>query len=129
MSLTEKEVESFLRKYEDACNSHDFSNVRGLLADDAVYWFSNGSYIGTDEIEKAFVTTWNKIKDETYSISDVRWISLDENSAVCTYQFTWKGIIDGKPQQGTGRGTNVLIKHESQWSIIHEHLSVPKTSA
>lgn len=126
MTSQKNEVEFFLQKYEKATNSHDFSNVKELLDEDATYWFSDGNYAGIAEIEKAFVTTWNKIKDETYSIENVKWVSLDENSAVCTYKFKWRGIIDGQSKQGEGRGTNVLIKRESKWYIVHEHLSAQK---
>lgn len=123
MEEMRKEVEDFLKRYEDATNTHDFSNVKELLSEDLVYWFTEGSYTTIDDLEKAFVRTWDKIKDEEYSINDVRWISLDTKSAVCIYEFRWKGLIDGVIKEGRGRGTNVLVKRNSRWYMIHEHLS------
>jgi ketosteroid isomerase-like protein len=123
MKEIKKEVEAFLKSYETATNTHDFSNVKKLLSEDLVYWFSDGSFNSINDLERAFVSTWNKIQDEDYSINDVKWISLENNSAVCIYQFKWKGLINGKLQQGKGRGTNVLVKKNSKWYMIHEHLS------
>lgn len=117
------EVKAFLNEYEVATNSHIFDNVRPLISNDAVFWFSNGTYVGIKQIETAFNNNFNKIKDEKYTIKDVKWISLETNSAVCIYTFLWKGIVDGKSRQGQGRGTNVLSKIDGKWVLIHEHLS------
>jgi len=57
MGNVKEEVEAFLKCYEDAMNSHDFSRVRELLSEDAVYWFSEGSFSSLDEIKGAFVST------------------------------------------------------------------------
>ena len=118
-----EEVNAFLKKYEVATNSHIFDNVKSLISEDATYWFSDGSHVGIKQIENAFTETFNKIQDEIYTIKDVEWISLENNSAVCIYKFSWKGTINGKPKEGHGRGTNVLSKVDGKWIIIHEHLS------
>ena len=119
-----EEVNAFLKEYEVATNSHVFYNVRPLISENAVYWFSDGTHIGIKEIENAFTKTFNKIQDEVYSIKDVKWISLESNSAVCIYKFHWRGTVDGKPKEGNGRGTNVLRKINGKWLMVHEHLSL-----
>jgi len=120
------DAKQVMKEYELASNSHNFENVKNLIAEDAVYWFSDGSHIGIDEIEKAFVKTFNKIKNEIYTIKNINWIVLEGNYAVCTYNFYWKGQINGKLEEGSGRGTNVLSKRNGKWQIIHEHLSKGK---
>jgi ketosteroid isomerase-like protein len=119
-----EEVNVFLKEYEVATNSHVFDNVRPLITEDAVYWFSDGTHVGIKEIEDAFTKTFNKIQDEVYTIKDVKWISLGSNSAVCIYKFYWRGTVDGKPKEGNGRGTNVLRKLNEKWMMAHEHLSL-----
>ena len=96
MKETVEEVEKFMKEYERASNSHDFDKVRNLMFKDAIYWFSDGSHVGIDEIEKAFVKTFNKIKNENYTIKNVNWIVLEEGSAVCTYNFHWKGQVNSQ---------------------------------
>lgn len=94
------------RVTEQATNSHDFDQVAPLIAQDAVYWFSNGVHEGIGAIRAAFETAWATIADENYDISDVRWIATDDVVAVHLYRFTWSGLVDGQPRSGGGRGTN-----------------------
>ncbi len=126
MSLQDikKELLKFMSEYERATNTHDFSKVRPLIAEDAVYFFSDKTLNGILEIETAFVETWEKIAEEMYSISDVDWISVTDTFAVCTYKFNWKGVVDGENREGKGRGTNVAGKRNGKWVMLHEHLSV-----
>lgn len=120
------EVEAFLREYETATNSHNFENVRPLILSKAEYFFSNENLNGIDEIANAFIETFSSIKEETYTISDVRWTALSSDMAVCLYKFHWVGLVDGEQKSGEGRGTNVLIKKDGRWFMAHEHLSSPR---
>ncbi len=120
------EVSAFLKQYEKATNSHDFNNVRPLIAPEAIYFFSNENLFGIAEIEKAFTDTFNTIKDETYSINDVQWLAISDTVAVCVYNFHWVGVMDGERKEGSGRGTNSLVKRDGDWLMVHEHLSKPR---
>lgn len=117
------ELIEFLKAYEQANNSHVWENVEPYIAHDATYWFTDGSYTGIAEIRQAIETTFENIQNEVYEISDIRWPIVTNNEAVCTYIFTWQGVVRGVPQSGKGRGTNVLKRQGASWKIIHEHLS------
>jgi ketosteroid isomerase-like protein len=118
-----QELTQFMKDYEAATNSHQFGRVAPLIAVNAVYWFSDGSFSGIEEIRQAFESTWQKIKNETYSINDMLWVVVEENTAVCIYRFEWSGMVGGQVRSGSGRGTNVLIKQNDEWKMLHEHLS------
>jgi ketosteroid isomerase-like protein len=118
--------DDFLKTYEAATNSHDFDNVAPLIDKDAVYWFSDGSFEGIEAIREAFIATWTKIKDEKYSINNVRWFTSSDDTAVCVYDFSWQGSVDGVQKSGSGRGTNVLVHKSGGWLMLHEHLSTEK---
>lgn len=118
-----QDLSTFMTAYEKANNSHVWANVEPFIAPDATYWFTDGSYTGIDEIRAAIETTFAKIRDEVYKISNVQWPVKKDTVAVCTYRFTWQGIVNGKQQSGTGRGTNILEKRNGSWQIVHEHLS------
>lgn len=109
--------------YEQVNNSHIWENVRPFIDDSALYWFTDGTYSGIAAIEGAIKETFDKIKDETYAISNVQWLVLELTIAVCTYAFHWSGLVDGESREGFGRGTNVLRNIEGEWRIVHEHLS------
>lgn len=117
------ELTAFLRRYEQANNSHEIDRVVPLIAEDAVYWFSDGSHRGLDEIAGAIERTFEAIRDETYEIRDLEWVVLAADHAVCRYRFFWTGVVDGRPRSGEGRGTNVIVKRDASWKVQHEHLS------
>lgn len=127
-ALNMKELNEFLKQYEAATNSHDFEKVKPLISEEAVYWFSEGNFIGIESIQNAFEKTWNNIRDEVYMITGLQWLMVTETAAVCIYSFYWKGVVEGLPKEGKGRGTNVLVKNNNHWQIIHEHLSSSKSS-
>jgi len=118
------ELQRFMRTYEAANNSHDFAKLEPLIASDATYWFTDGSYKGIAQIRKAIEETFARIQDEAYEISDLAWSVVEANVAVCTYRFVWHGIVNGEAKSGVGRGTNVLRKTDGTWRVVHEHLSV-----
>lgn len=121
------ELDAFLRGYEKAANSRDFSNVAPFIADDAVFWFTNGEFKGKPAIQQAFEDTYASIQDETYIISDVEWIAVDRQVGVCTYRFKSDGLVNGKRQIYEGKGTNTLKRTDGSWQIVHEHLSKENT--
>lgn len=126
MSATEDsviELTRLMREYEKANNSRVLERVLSHIAPDASYWFSDGSYYGHAEIQGALQSTFDTIQNEVYSIHDLAWITATTDIAVCRYHFSWTGLVQGQPRSGTGRGTNVFVKHESGWLIEHEQLS------
>lgn len=118
------ELRAFVREYERRTNTHDFEAVRELIHPDAMYWFSDGTHEGIDEIERAFERTWEAIQHEVYKIEDVRWLTVEDTSAAYVYTFRWEGTVDGQVRSGGGRGTTVLVRWEGAWKAVHEHLSV-----
>jgi len=116
-------AQDFLRAYELALNSHDLSKVRPLIAGDATFWFTDGSFTGRDAILGAIAQTWQTIQEEVFKIQQVEWLSISDDSAVCKYKFDWSGLVDGESEMGSGSGTSVFAKSNDVWQIVHEHLS------
>jgi ketosteroid isomerase-like protein len=96
--------------------------VAPLIADDATYWFSDGSHQGLKEITEAIERTFSTIQDEVYEVNDLDWVVLTADHAVCRYRFHWRGMVDGRPRTGQGRGTNVIVRRDGTWKMQHEHL-------
>lgn len=111
-----------LQEYERRTNTHCFAEVAPLIADDAVYWFSEASYCGLSAIQQAFERTWAYIRDERYAITDIHWLGIDERTATCIYTFHWHGITPNGPAEGSGRGTNIFRKRHGHWQVAHERL-------
>jgi len=118
--------EQFLKEYETS----DLEHTIGMIAEDAVYWFSDGTHhVGKQEVEAAFRHNFESIQDEKYSLHDVKWILQTEDAAVCIFRFAWSGIVRGEPASGEGRGTAVLKREGDSWRMAHEHLSKGEHSA
>jgi len=111
-------------EYAARAAAHDLDGMLALIADDAVYWFSNEStHVGKLAVAEAIRINFETITDETYELDDLRWIATSDDVAVCTYAFKWTGTIGGHQVGGAGRGTNVLRRDGEQWLVVHEHLS------
>ena len=118
--------EECMAEYGRRNNTRRFADVAPLIADDAVFFFNDGTHKGIAAIQKAFEDTWAwDVSDESYSIEDLYWVAAGESVAACTYQYLWEGSVAGRPRAllGKGRGTNVLYRNGDRWQVVHEHLS------
>src|SRR5687767_4853850 len=114
----------FMQRYECATKSHDLDALLGMIADDAVYLFSNKSaHVGKAEIASALKRNFEVIQAEDYQHKNLSWLAILPEVAVCVYDFHWAGVIDGKPCSGGGRGTSVMASVHGAWRMVHEHLS------
>jgi ketosteroid isomerase-like protein len=117
-------LEDLLGTYETALKNKDLRSCDWLIADDAVFLFSNGSaHIGKAAVLAALKRNFDSIEHDTYHTQDVVWLTRNNDSAVSAYRFAWTGTIAGKAASGGGRGTSVYRRDGEKWVIIHEHLS------
>lgn len=115
--------EDFIRAYEQALGTQNWSRVDPLVHDDACVTFSNGTvHKGKSQVRSAFERNFSSIRDETYAITNVHWVMKSDLAAVYLFDFNWSGIINDKPASGGGRGTSVLINEDGKWKLLVEHL-------
>ena len=112
-----------LDTYIAATNTHDFEQVRKVLHEDAIYFFSDQTCSTLQEIQNYFENAWTVVKDEYYEARNVLWLHQGEDSATCIYTYFYEGYVNGEYVNGEGRATNVFVKYEGDWKLIHEHLS------
>lgn len=114
----------FMKQYEAATCAHDLEGTLDLIAEEAIYLFSDQtSHIGKWAIRRVLNANFQNIRDEAYRLDDMRWVATSESVACCVYKFSWSGIVDGRAASGTGRGTSVIHKIDGDWFVVHEHLS------
>ncbi|GAB5533153.1 MAG: hypothetical protein Roseis3KO_49300 [Roseivirga sp.] len=115
--------EEFIKSYETALGTQDWKVVEPLVSENVSVTFSNGSvHIGKENVQKAFEKNFSLIKNEKYTIRNIKWLAKDRKYAVYLFEFSWTGIIEAKPVSGNGIGTSVLIKEDTQWKLLTEHL-------
>ena len=115
--------EKFVKSYESALRTQDWNAVGPLVSENVSVTFSNGTiHIGKENVQKAFEKNFSIIKNEKYTVENIKWLVKDERFAVYVFEFYWTGIIDGKSGSGNGIGTSVLIKENARWKLLTEHL-------
>ncbi len=122
MSLTE-----FIKQYEAALGTQDWTLVAPLISDEARVVFSDGSvHAGKDAIKIAYERNFATIKNEAYRMENVYWLLETPDSAAYMFDFYWAGVIQGREASGSGRGTAVLVRQADRWVLVGEQLG-PKS--
>jgi ketosteroid isomerase-like protein len=106
-----------------ATASQDFANVAPLIAENALYRFTDGDFSGIEAIRAAFEQTWASFPEDEWELLNVRVVHLDEDSAVVTYDTRWTATVNGERRISVGRGTNVIARTDGALNVILEHLS------
>lgn len=115
--------DGFLRQYEQALASQQWSQVAPLIHENVCVTFSTGQvHKGKPAAQRAFENNFASIEDESYEILNVHWSMSNERVAVCLFDFKWEGRVDGREAHGAGRGTSVLVRDGESWQLLVEHL-------
>lgn len=119
--MTPEETKRELRRRMVA---KDLPGSMELIADDAVYFWSNGQAMwGKPAIGAALKANFELLQDDTYEIDEVTWLAETDDVAACVFRFRWTAVSDGEEVSGRGRGASVLKRIDGQWRVVHENLS------
>jgi hypothetical protein len=103
--------EEFMQLYERKTARRHFEDVDPLIADDAVFWFNDGSFSGKYAIKKAFNQTWAlEIQDEKYWLDNIIWLAKGEEFAVCTFSLSLDRCGKGEVQESRGWAGNMRFE-------------------
>lgn len=117
----------FVKEYEAALGTQDWTAIEPLIGDDARVIFSGGALlVGKEAIKVAYERNFNAIKGEEYRITNVHWITETADNAAYMFEFHWTGVIDDQEASGSGRGTAVLVRTDNRWVLVSEQLG-PKS--
>lgn len=120
-------AKDFVKEYETALGTQDWTSVAPLISDDAIVIFSNGSlHAGKEAIRAAYQHNFSAIQGEEYRIENVRWLTETADAAAYSFEFHWTGVVEGRQASGSGRGTAVLVRTADRWLLAGEQLG-PKS--
>ncbi len=111
-----------LTHYIEKLNTHSWDQISPIVTDDAVFIFTEDTFVGKEAAKAAFEKTFKLIQNEVFSLHNISWTAVTESVASCHYEFRWEGLINGEKASGGGRGTSILRKVDGRWLIAHEHL-------
>jgi len=122
--MTASSPQACTTDFTAALISRDMPKALSLLADDVIFFYSNGSAIvGKDAFSALMTSSWSMMNDYTYSAADPVWVTQSDTAASVIYSFTWTGKVREQAVAGGGRATRVLENNGTGWRIVHEHLS------
>jgi ketosteroid isomerase-like protein len=103
----------------------DLGSALALLADGAVFFYSNGTTIvGKNAFAASMTGAWSAIENYKYESGESDWLTLTSDAAAVIYRFAWSGVARGADVSGAGRGTRVFMKQPNGgWLLTHEHIS------
>jgi ketosteroid isomerase-like protein len=114
--------ETTLTTYVEKLNTHSWEQIAPFVMEDAVFIFTEDTFVGKAAAKAAFEKTFKLIQNEVFSLQNIAWTAVTDDVATCHYEFRWKGLISGQESSGGGRGTSILRKVDGRWLIAHEHL-------
>jgi ketosteroid isomerase-like protein len=87
----------------------DIGSAQALLADDVVFFYSNGTAIlGKEAFSSMMTESWKMVEDYHYLTLEPRWIAQSDAAAALIYGFEWSGMVRGAKAGGRSRGTRVF---------------------
>ena len=124
-AATRDSAEDAFRRYQAKINLHDFSQLAtDVVAPDALFVFGSETHQGLPAVRLAFEQTWSDLPDEVYLMSEPQWPSLDRDSAVVRFAYSYRGTTkEGKTLTGGGTGTNLYRRSAKRWRLAYEHLA------
>ena len=125
-TLSAESVVAFLHRFEALAEKEDFSLIRDMIDERAIFRYNDGDFIGREAIQAVFEKTWRgdpTVKRARFYLTDIVVLSVDTASATATYTYHWEGAQGGREFKIQGRGTRVLLMEGGRFRIKHEHLS------
>lgn len=112
-------------RYRQLINRHDFDLLADqVMADDAVFVFSDKRHEGLAAVRDSFNRTWAILPDEVYEMTDPVWIVQTRDSAACTFRYRYAGTMaDGRALSGGGQGINLFRPTARGWRLVYEQLT------
>ncbi|HVY91042.1 MAG TPA: nuclear transport factor 2 family protein [Hyphomonadaceae bacterium] len=105
--------------------ARDIDAALALVADEIVFFFSNGTtVVGKDAFAKTMTAAWSVIENYKYESGGSDWITRADTTAAVIYSFAWSGVARGQNVSGAGRGTRIFARQpDGRWLMTHEHIS------
>lgn len=76
-----------LSSYVEKLNTHSWDQIAPFVAEDAVFIFTEDTFVGKAAAKASFEKTFKLIQNEVFSVNDVTWTAVTESMASCHYEF------------------------------------------
>ena len=118
-SLSEKEVEEFIRAYDDMWTRKDTIMMKESMSDNYIYFSSTGRTIDRKSILDWFNPA-DKYKVDTATRNEIK-ISIEGNTAIVSSRWVGQGSFAGEKFSDDQRCSLVIRKQNGKLKIVSEH--------
>jgi ketosteroid isomerase-like protein len=122
--MTAASPQECMKAFTAALIGRDMSAALPLVADDAIFFYSNGTTLqGKEAFAATMTANWQRISDYKYETRDPVWTLETGDAAAVVYAFSWSAKVGDNAVSGNGRATRIFRREGSAWLLTHEHLS------
>jgi ketosteroid isomerase-like protein len=127
--MTAASPQECMKAFTAALIRRDIAGALSLVANDAIFFYSNGTTLrGKEAFAATMTANWQRISDYKYETRDPAWILETNNAAAVVYAFSWSAKVGDNAASGSGRATRIFRRERvglfrSGWLLTHEHLS------
>jgi uncharacterized protein DUF4440 len=94
----------------DCLKTGDMRLFAGLIADDAVF-VNPGGMAGKAEVVK----NASEVRLKSYSMEDIRFVSISPESGMITYKLTENGVAHGKEFSAQVYASALWVQRDGKW--------------
>lgn len=126
MTTTEKEILAVVKTWNDSFMSNDNETYFTFIHDDLTLFIPSSPYRidGKQDDKEEFDWSLSKSRTKVHFFQEMQpQVQLYNDTAVVTYHNRGAYGPDGSEQMYYLKETNVLIKENEKWKIIHIHTS------
>ncbi len=87
--------EATLMTYVEKLNTHSWEQIARCVTEDAVFIFTEDTFVGKAAAKTAFEKTFKLIENGVFSVHDIVWTVATDDVATCRYEFRWNRFISG----------------------------------
>jgi hypothetical protein len=121
--VSEAAITDHEKQIWDALKRKDYDAFGQMLASDFTYVSSDGIYDKAGTVQD--VKEYNPTEQ---TLSNWKFVPIDDDAAIVAYEVLAKGTSDGKPLPGTPlRSSSVWVKRDNKWvAVFHQDCPVMK---
>jgi len=115
-----KQLEANERAINVAVQKGDLAGFNALVASDGFAMDGSGLMAVSE-----FVKMFNQMKIATFTIDQVKVMSLNDTAAVITYRFTGKGTMMGQPIPSPTLASTTYVNRGGKWLAVFHQETIP----
>jgi ketosteroid isomerase-like protein len=126
MTNTEKEVLETVKKWNDCFTRNDTQKYFEFIHDDLTLFIPSSPYkiVSRQDDKEEFEWSLNKSRTKVHFFQELQpQVQVYDSTAIVTYYTRGAYGPDGNEQMAYLKETDVLVRENGKWKVVHIHVS------